>query len=179
MYASKAPSDGSPGLKRTRIAFDRESLLSKAGNFKSIKNDKFHYVDGVWWPAHHVNIGQVFTVSEQGLLFKEQSFGIMFQQKLDPMSGQEIQHVSCNISPGSSRSVALVWHTKMAGKHLCNRQQQHNWQQHHWQQHHCQQQLPLQASQLHQCQVHNLQWLLQAWFLAKSQLLPQCQLQLQ
>ena len=57
-----------------------------------IKNDKFHIVDGLNWPAHHVNIGQFFTISDQGLLFKEQSFGIMFQQHLDPMSVQEIEH---------------------------------------------------------------------------------------
>ena len=57
-----------------------------------IRNDTFHIVDGLEWHAHHVNIGQFFTISDQSLLFKEQSFGIMFQQHLDPMSVQEIEH---------------------------------------------------------------------------------------
>ena len=60
------------------------------GKDDPIKNDKFHIVDGVSWPAHHVNIGQFFSVSGQGLLFKEQSFGLIFQQELEPMSEQEI-----------------------------------------------------------------------------------------
>ena len=32
------------------------------GKDDPIKNDKFHTVDGVTWPAHHVNTGQFFTV---------------------------------------------------------------------------------------------------------------------
>ena len=56
-----------------------------------IKNDKFHTVDEVPWPAHHVNFGQFFSVSGQGLLLKEQSFGIIFQQKLEPLSGKEME----------------------------------------------------------------------------------------
>ena len=63
------------------------------GKDDPIKNDKFHIVDGTPWPAHHVNMGQFFSVTDQGLLFKEQSFGLMFQQKIDPMSQQEIQQL--------------------------------------------------------------------------------------
>ena len=61
---------------------------------------------------------------------------------------QQHTNFSCNISSGSQGSVALVLHTKIADKLLCNRWHQHN----NLQQHHCQQKLPLQASQLHQCQ---------------------------
>lgn len=58
-----------------------------------IKNDKSHTGNGVTWPAHEVNIGQFFSITDQGLLFKEQSIGITLQQKLDPMSQLEIHQL--------------------------------------------------------------------------------------
>ena len=47
-------------------------------------------VDGQLWPAHFVNFVQFFTVSDDGLMLGDNSFGCAFQQHLHIMDPQEI-----------------------------------------------------------------------------------------
>ena len=61
----------------------------EATGFELIKNEEFVVVNEVPWPCHHVNCGQFFTVTEQGLMLKEQSMGAIFQQHLEPLSEPE------------------------------------------------------------------------------------------
>ena len=56
-----------------------------------IINDVKHLVGGQHWPAHNCNLCQFFTITAGGLVLKENSFGVTFQQKLDPLSQSEIE----------------------------------------------------------------------------------------
>ena len=65
---------------------------SVGGSIAPIVQDAAPYfVDGHTWPAHNVNMVQFFSITDEGLMLPENSFGCAFSQHLHIMDHQEIQ----------------------------------------------------------------------------------------
>ena len=58
--------------------------LEMDGQKDVIINDKFCIVDGVEWPAHLCNIGQLFSITDQGFVLTEKSLGVISSKSWTP-----------------------------------------------------------------------------------------------
>ena len=83
-----------------------------------------HVVDGLNWKAHYVNFAQFFTITDDGLMLHENSFGFAFQQHLHMMDQQEIDQLFLQHFNRLTRSAGAAHAHRDARAALLHRQQQ-------------------------------------------------------